>query len=334
MRFLPDDNVGAHEERYGFVDRLRADFPSQLVVDATEICNLACVHCPHPGFVASEHYGGRALAPELNVKLVEEVKRHGRGITQYIRYASNGEPLAHPQIFEMMEYAVRHSGVTVTLTTNGKLLNPQRTRKLLAIGVHVVDISLDAFSAETYSRIRVGGDLNATRANVLELIKLARQSASCLRVVVSYVEQPENARETHAFESFWKNQGAAYVVIRRLHSGSGVKADLAQERRRSNDALVRRPCLYPWERMVLNARGDLAFCPTDWTHGSALADYRTTTIRETWQGQAYGRLRQAHLRNDYHCHRFCGQCPDWAGTRWPAEGRSYASMIQEFNATP
>ena len=71
----------------------------------------------------SEHYGGRALEPELNAKLVDEVRQHGRGLTQYIRYASSGEPLTHKLIFEMIEYAVRHSGVAVTLTTNGKTLD-------------------------------------------------------------------------------------------------------------------------------------------------------------------------------------------------------------------
>src|SRR5256885_17037962 len=96
---------------YGFRERLSSEFPSQLIIDATEICNLACIHCPHPDFKMSEHYGGRSLEAELNAKLVDEVRRHGRGHTQYIRYASSGEPLTHKLIFEMIEYAVRNSGV-------------------------------------------------------------------------------------------------------------------------------------------------------------------------------------------------------------------------------
>src|SRR6185295_2964763 len=147
--------------------RLKAEFPSQLLVDATEVCNLACTHCPHPEFKASEHYGGRSLEPELNAKLVDEVRTHGQGHTQYIRYASNGEPLTHKFIFEMLEYAVRHSGATVTLTTNGKILDEKRAERLLAIGVDVVDISVDAFHPETYAAVRVGGNLGVTRANVL-----------------------------------------------------------------------------------------------------------------------------------------------------------------------
>ena len=93
---------------------------------------------------------------------------------------------------------------------------------------------------------------------------------------------------------------------------------------------ARRPCLYPWERILLNAQGQLSFCPSDWVHGSRLADYRETTILETWHGSTYAALRRAHLTGDYGAHGFCGQCPDWEATRWPHEGRSYADLIGEF----
>lgn len=316
---------------YGFQGRLRAEFPSQILMDITEVCNLACVHCPHPDFKRSEHYGARYMDPALNTKMVDEVRAHGRGITQFIRYASNGEPLVHPRSYDMLDEAVQHSGVFVTLTTNGTIMNEKRTRKLLEAGVHMIDISLDAFSPETYAKIRVGGDLNVTRANVLRLLDWVRDQKAQTKVVVSYVEQPANRHETETFEKYWRDQGASYVVVRRLHSCSGAKVDLADARRRlQQTALPRRPCLYPWERIAVNARGDLAFCPSDWVHGSYIADYATTTIRETWQGEFYRRLREAHLTNQFGAHRFCGQCPDWESTRWPSEGRSYADMVDEF----
>jgi len=317
---------------YGFYGRLKAEFPSQILMDIAEVCNLACIHCPHPEFKRSEHYGARYLDPELNEKMVEEVRTHGQGVTQYIRYASNGEPLIHPKSYDMIEHAARRSGVYVTLTSNGTIMNEKRTHRILDAGVHMIDISIDALTAETYAKIRVNGDLNVTRGNVQRLLKWIHESNAKTKVVVSYVEQPLNQHETADFESYWKDEGAHYVVIRRLHSCSGAKVDLAALRRESNSHKTRRPCLYPWERIVVNARGDLAFCPSDWVHGSYVTDYRSTTIKETWQGEFYRRLREAHLSNDFTKHRFCGQCPDWEATRWPGQGRSYADMVEEFVA--
>ena len=330
MSIPPSVPSGSAPMAYGFGGRLASAFPSQILMDITEVCNLACTHCPHPSFKQSQHYGARYLDPDLNAKMVEEVRFHGRGVTQYIRYSSNGEPLVHPQGYQMIEHAVDASGVMVTLTTNGTIMNEKRTQRLLEAGVHLIDISIDAFKAETYAKIRVNGDLAVTRDNVLRLLRWTREGSAKTKVVVSFIEQPDNAAEAADFEKYWKDQGADYVVIRRLHSCSGAKIELADLRRKVNERTIRRPCLYPWERIVVNARGDLAFCPSDWVHGSSIVDYRSTSILETWTGDFYRQLRRAHIENNFSAHGFCGQCPDWAATRWPHEGRSYADMIEEL----
>ena len=312
---------------YGFQGRLTEKFPSQVIVDVTEVCNLACVHCPHPEFKKSKYYSARYLDPALNTKLVNEVREHG---TQYIRYTSEGEPLIHPKGYDMIEEAVTRSGVYVTLTTNGTIMNEKRTRKLLDAGVHMIDISIDAHLPETYAKVRVNGDLNVTRGNVLRLIDWVRRAKTGTKVVVSFVEQPQNTKEAGDFERFWKENGADAVVIRRLHSAAGAVIPVANIMHSRNAKIERRPCVYPWERVVINPRGHISFCPADWVHGATVVDYQTTTIYETWNGEFYKGLREAHLTNSYENYKFCGQCPDWAATRWPSEGRAYADLVQEF----
>jgi MoaA/NifB/PqqE/SkfB family radical SAM enzyme len=230
----------------------------------------------------------------------------------------------------MLDDAVARSGTFVSLTTNGTLLTPARIERLLATGVHLVDISVDALTPETYARIRVHGDLSVTRTNIERLIARAGASGASTRVVVSYIEQPGNVHETAAFERFWTDAGAHGVAIRRLHSAAGAIIAVADVMRRRSAIEVRRPCVYPWERITLTPRGTLAFCPADWTRGSSLADYRTTTIAELWPSEQYAALRRAHATNDYSAHAFCGQCPDWQATRWPDEGPSYATLVERL----
>jgi len=331
---LPNSQVPDTAERFGFYGRLSGEFPSQLIIDTTELCNLACIHCPHPQFKKSEHYSGASLSPELNAKAIDEIKMHGQGHTQYIRYTGEGETLINRYFFEMLDYATRNAGsVPVTVTTNGVLLNELRISRLIASGVEIVDISIDAFTPETYAKIRVQGNLEVTRANVLRLLAASKVPGSRTKVVVSYIEQPKNLHETADFERYWKDNGADFVVIRKLHSAAGAVPEVAAQMRKDNAAEPRRPCVYPWERVVLNPRGHLAFCPADWTHGSTVIDYRTTTIKETWQSEFYQKLRAAHLTNDFSAHAFCGQCPDWKVTRWPGQGRSYANMVEDFKLT-
>lgn len=315
---------------YGFSGRLKAEFPSQIIVDITEVCNLACIHCPHPVFKQSNYYGGRFLDPELNKKLVDEVREKGQGFTEFLRYTSDGEPLAHPNGYEMVAYAAENSGVYVTLTTNGTLMDERRTLQFLHAGVHMIDVSMDALEPDTYARIRVNGKLEVTRGNVLRLMEWIRRDNLKTKVVVSFVEQPQNKGEADGFEKFWKEQGADFVIIRRLHSAAGAVPAIAETMRAKNATVERRPCVYPWERIVLNPRGLLSFCPADWTHGSTVTDFRDHTVEEIWQGEFYAALRKAHLTNEYSYHSFCGQCPDWSSIRWPFEARAYADMVEDF----
>jgi len=318
---------------YGFGGGLSAAFPSQVIIDVTELCNLSCTHCPHPAFKQSDFYAGRSLDRELVSKAIGEVAGAGNGHVQYIRFASDGEPLLNKAIYPMLAEAVGRSGTFVSLTTNGTLLTPSRIEQLIATGVHLVDISIDAFSSEIYSRIRVRGDLAVTRGNVERLIARARESGSPMRIAVSYIEQPANRHETADFERFWANAGAHSVAIRRLHSASGAVIPVAEVMRKQGAIKQRTPCVYPWERVVVTPRATLAFCPSDWTGGSSLVDYHTHTIAGVWQSRQYEALRRAHLTNDYRAHGFCGQCPDWQETRWPGEGRTYATLVADLKET-
>ena len=305
---------------YDFNEVLTRDFPSQVTVNITEVCNLACTHCPHPVFKTQSFYKARFLEPKLNTKLVDECK----GRTKYIRYSSEGEPLIHPKSYEMIQYSVE-SGTFTTLTTNGTILSEKRAKRLLDSGIHMVDISIDAFRPETYAKIRVGGDLETTRNNVLRLLEWSKTT----KVVVSFIEQPENAEEMEDFREFWTSKGAI-PIIRKCHSAAGSIVNIAKILRTKEPlSPLRRPCVYPWERIKLSPHGFLTYCPADWVRGSDVSDYRTTTIEETWQGPFYEALRQAHLNNDFEVHRFCGQCPDWKLTQW--EGRSYSTLINELN---
>jgi MoaA/NifB/PqqE/SkfB family radical SAM enzyme len=329
---MKDEKAVLPEVKYGFVAHLKAAFPSQFVIDVSELCNLACIHCPHPEFKKSQHFAGRLLDPLLNRKLIDEIAEYGAEATLYLRYAAQGEPMTHPKLFEMTRYAADHVKAAINLTTNGALMSGKWLDAAATSGINVFDISIDAFRDDTYARIRVHGHLADVIRNIRELIKLRDQSSSRFQVITSFVEQDLNIGETDDFKRFWEDEGCDFVLIRRLHSCSGAKENLASDRRGRQG--VRRPCLYPWERITLGPDGWLEFCPQDWVHASRVADYRTTTVKETWQNEFYRRLREAHLSNDFSQHAFCGQCPDWSVTQWPHdERRSYAEMMKELVRT-
>ena len=313
-----------------FGDYLSAAFPSQINIDCTMFCNLACIHCPYETVTKLKGKGRQNLSLELHTKLIDEIATAGQGHCRFLRYTGDGEPLLHPHLAEMIAYAFERTKLPINVTTNGMLLTEERTRALIAAGVSVFDVSIDAHSQDVYGRVRVKGTLSVTHECTHRLIRLAKEAGGRAKVMVSFVKQPENIHEAEAFEAYWKAAGADFVVLRNLHSCAGNFPAKAGELW-ANAPKVRKPCLYPWERMVLKADGELTFCPADWKHIANIGNYNDVSISDLWQGEAMQALRQAHLSGDFSRHSFCGACPDWSVIKWPNEGRSYATVMHEFH---
>ena len=115
-------------------------------------------------------------------------------------------------------------------------------------------------------------------------------------------------------------------MVRRLHTNAGTNEKLYETKEN-----VRRACLYPWERIVLTAKGMLSYCPTDWFGKAVICDYRINTIKDIWTSRFYDSLREEHLTCNFKKSDFCKQCPDWANTSWPKdENKSYADLVEEI----
>ena len=317
------------ENKYGFQGRLTEDYPSQIIIDVTNICNLHCLHCPQSTVSGVPGYKIQHIDVNIHAKLIHDVANNSNGCCQYIRYTAMGEPLLHPQIFDMLDYAKQHSGTSISLTTNGTLLHKDARQRILQ-SVDVIDISLDALSKETYAAVRRGGNHDNVYANVQALIAENKAAQNPLRVVVTFIEQTANAHETEAFKHYWENAGADYVIIRRLHSCAGQIEDVAVKMHASSAAENRYPCLYPWERLTLAPEGTLGFCPANWTHQADFAHFSDTTIAAAWKSDFMTALREAHTKNYFSTNPLCAQCPDWSATRWPHVDRSFADMISDF----
>lgn len=319
--------------KYGFKKHLSPIFPSQIIVDLTQLCNLACIHCPHPIFVKSTHFIGVHLDVSLHNKMIDEVSRESNALCQYIRYTANGETLLHPQFEEIIAYAGEYSKTKINITTNGHLLDENKIKAILNAKVDVIDISLDAFTSETYAKIRIHGNLEKVRNNILHALSIIKEKKLTTKVIVSFVEQPQNVHEKQKFYDYWTEAGAHFVVMRELHSSAGFKAQISKKMQQNSDAeqKLRRPCIYPWERLTLAPDGMLAFCPADWKGGSHFIDFRTTTIKEAWQSEFMQKLREAHLENNYKDFPLCEKCPDWVNTKWEDdEGIMYHDVMKSL----
>ena len=94
---------------------------SRIYLEITNICNRSCAFCP------GTKRAPRALTPEEFAFLAAKLRPH----TDYLYLHVMGEPLAHPQLPELLKIA-GELGFRVILTTNGTLLAARQQALLSA----------------------------------------------------------------------------------------------------------------------------------------------------------------------------------------------------------
>jgi len=143
-----------HLELIPPVTRLR-----KVYVEATNVCNLACVMCMRNIWEESSGFMEEAIFE----KILDGIEKLSFPPTVF--FGGFGEPLAHPHIVDMVA-AAKKVGATVELITNATLLTPERSRQLIQAGLDTLWISLDGIHPESYADIRLGAELQKVLENI------------------------------------------------------------------------------------------------------------------------------------------------------------------------
>lgn len=108
-----------------------------LFFELTDACNLSCLHC---GSDCSPEKR-RFLSFDIIQKILNRVADAYRPQSIMI-CLSGGEPLLHPQFFEIAEYATS-LGFSCGVTTNATLVDERMAEQIATVGIQSVTVSLD-----------------------------------------------------------------------------------------------------------------------------------------------------------------------------------------------
>jgi len=145
LRNYPD-LLGVFNGRYAFKG------PAYVQIDLTNNCNNNCIACWCNSPLLKEKampydIKRQALPFELVKNLLDELHTIG---TKDIYFSGGGEPFMHPQIMQILEYA-KKSGFTCLVNTNFTLLDKEKIKKLVNLGVDHLTVSTWAATAGTYA---------------------------------------------------------------------------------------------------------------------------------------------------------------------------------------
>lgn len=323
----PDLNRFNPYKILAYADRLRQiaagdePYPVDWHIFSSNVCPHACVWCayrqPSPdGHI--EQVDARVTLPRaLLLRAVQDAARTGAVM---VHFSGGGEPLINKATPEAMELA-QELGLTVVLSTNGRLLTPE-----IASLVDHIRVSLNAGTAEQHYRTNHNGEGTGDWQTILENIARAEPRAK-QDMGLGFVVDAENYREIYTFcelaarlfprstterQRFVHIRPAFYYdAIEDGHVRSIMPDALAlcdKARRDFGDvvdiyAITDKfegywtprsydRCLAVWTGVTLRATGDFAVCQdrTDLTFGHNPSYKKGATFEEVWHSEEHRRV--------------------------------------------
>ena len=304
--------------------------PYCVTVDVTLRCNLKCLGCrshsPHVSRPARSDTGPPDLSLDMFARLCDDLRRMG---VEYLVLTGEGEPLLHPDIFEILALAKR-TGCRVTLFTNGTLLTPAKVEALLDSGLHTLRVSLWAGSQEEYQKNYPG-----TPSNLFPAVTEGLRRFSVARTMRHrkhprlVLHEPLNRNNAQGIQTFvglaaatgcdgvsfspmrtWEGQldafrlsGEAQAELRhslrslppRLQA-LGLADNIAETRMRydvGENVWAKAPCYMPWLHARVKVSGAVQVClPCD----RSLGNLNQEAFADIWNGAAYRSLRKSLRR--------------------------------------
>ncbi|GIX07755.1 MAG: hypothetical protein KatS3mg115_2158 [Candidatus Poribacteria bacterium] len=185
-----------------------ADKKPVVVWNATQRCNLRCIHCYSDS--RDREYPDELTTPEA-LRLMEDLADYGVPTVLF----SGGEPLMRPDLFEVAARA-RELGMRIVLSTNGTLIDPPTAERIRQAGFAYVGISLDGIGL-AHDRIR--GKRGAFEAT-LRGIRLVREQG--VRVGLRFTVHALNREELPAiFELLREERVPRLCVYHLAYAGRG-----------------------------------------------------------------------------------------------------------------
>jgi radical SAM protein with 4Fe4S-binding SPASM domain len=197
------------------VSAVEPPLPTELQVEVTGACNLACKMCLvryRPKLGKAEG----AMCFHTFKRLVDELPALEKVTLQGL-----GEPLLAPDLVRMVEYAGKRA-IRIGFNTNGTLLTREKSERLVTAGLDWLNVSVDGATAATYESIRDGSDFARVRMNVIDLVDVMRaRRAERPTVSLVFVAMRRNVRELPDLVRLAARWGVGRLYVQNLsHSFS------------------------------------------------------------------------------------------------------------------
>ncbi len=296
-------------------------YPSILMVEPTNFCNLNCPLCPTGNKSLKRARGFMPL--DGFKKIIQELGDYLLNLTLW----NFGEPMLHKNIYEMIEYA-KTKKIFIRLSTNGHFFNNKEdVKRLILSGLDDLIVALDGASQETLSKYRTGASFETIISGIRMVVEEKKKLGSRLPFVeLQFIIMKHNEHEVDKMKKLAKEIGVDKLTLKtvtlEIETSGEESAKMKQflptkeeysryaknEKGLKRKKPVKNKCIRLWLSSVINWNGDVTPCCYDaegmFTFGNAFE----VPFKKIWLSDQYAKFRKTVLKNKKGL-KMCSNCP-------------------------
>lgn len=272
-------------------------WPSRLMIEPANFCNLKCPTCP---------VGNGDIKKARGIMKFEDFKIIIDQAGDYLYHLTLwnwGEPFLNKDLSRMIKYA-RQKNIYVVTSTNGHFLDETACSDIINSGLNELIIALDGLSQETLSQYRVGADFNKIVQGIKNLAELKKtKRAEYPKIQLQFIAMKHNQHEIGKLKEFALSLGADKAVIKTFGSHLDIKRLKEFEpgekelSRYAEPVKERDLCRRIYLGMNINYDGTVVPCCYDPLESVILGNVLESSIKQVWQGDKFTSFRKAVLKN-------------------------------------
>lgn len=300
-------------ERAILSEHIPLDTPYIIQIFPVYACNLKCEYCIYSlpeskrGFISKCKY----MDFDLYKKVIDNICHFNNRI-KMLRFAAMGEPLIHPKIVQMIEYAKRKRvAESIEIVTNGTLLTHNLSLDLINAGLDKLRVSIEGLSSQEYLK-HCGKEINYLNlCNELEFFFLNRKDTKVYIKIIDYMLNSDSDKQKfyQTFSTMCDEIAIEYLTptIKEIDYNTisnDKKFDISQNGIHLIDAKI---CPMPFYFMQVNPDGIIVPC-CNTKYPIFLGDATDQNIIDIWSSIDFNNFRYKMLSGAKNVNQICHEC--------------------------
>lgn len=276
-------------------------FPFALKIDTTPNCQLHCPVCIH-GWDETQVNKLDFSNKNMSFELFKKISAEAKGRTSAISFYYLGEPFMNKDILKFLKSANSDDYSTFISSNFSFNFSDKKIFEIVESGLTSLTVCLDGMNQETYSKTRVGGNINFVKDNLKKVQELKSKNKSRFPVIeVQYLKYPYNSSQEQEARDYCneiniENFTSHYGTTEPWVEPSGVVKNKIPKGKSYFPK-----CLWPWISLVVEWDGNVVPCCSyrveqavefDKPKKYFLGNLQDNSLSEIWNGEEYQRMRK------------------------------------------